>query len=154
MWSIPLAVIGLMLVRGICSFFSDYLLAWVANNMLLGIRREMFERLLGLSDAEFKRGETGRLLNRFTIDAGNVTSSATSVIHVVVRETLVVVALLCVLLYMSWQLTLIVLVMLTLQILISRIFICSMRRISRDTVNINAELTHVFGDGIYRHHHN
>src|SRR5690606_23111736 len=45
-WSIPLAVIGLMLLRGICSYASSYLLAWVANNMLLGLRREMFERLL------------------------------------------------------------------------------------------------------------
>ena len=147
-WSIPLAVIGLMLIRGICSFFSDYLLAWVANNVLLGLRREMFERLLGLPDAEFKRGETGRLLNRFTIDAGNVASSATTVITVLVRETLVVVALLCVLLYMSWQLTLIVLVMLPLSVAISRIFIRRLRRINRDTVNMNAELTHVVGEGI------
>src|SRR3546814_1248760 len=103
MWSIPLAVIGLMLVRGICSFFSDYLLAWVANNMLLGIRREMFERLLGLYDAEFKRGETGRLLNRITIDAGNVTSSATSVITVDVRAHLLVVGLMCAMLVTDWQ---------------------------------------------------
>src|SRR3546814_15775891 len=101
----------------------------------------MFERLLGLSDAEFKRGETGRLLNRFTIDAGNVTSSATSVVTVVVRETLVVVALLCVLLYMSWQLTLIVLVMLPVSSLIIRIFVKRLRRINRETIGMNAELT-------------
>src|SRR3546814_3055148 len=44
-WSIPLAVVGLMLLRGICSYASTYLLAWVANNMLLGLRKEMFTRL-------------------------------------------------------------------------------------------------------------
>ena len=70
--------------------------------MLLGMRRDMFERLLGLPDADFKTGDTGRLLNRFTIDAGNVTGYATDVISVLVRETLVVIALICVLLYMSW----------------------------------------------------
>ena len=90
---------------GVCNFFSDYLLAWVANNVLLGMRRDMFERLLGLPDADFKTGDTGRLLNRFTIDAGNVTGYATDVISVLVRETLVVIALICVLLYMSWVLT-------------------------------------------------
>src|SRR5690606_15623176 len=73
MWSIPLAVIGLMLLRGLASFTSNYLLAWVANNMLLGLRKDMFERLLGLPDEDFKRGDTGRLMNRFTIDAGTVT---------------------------------------------------------------------------------
>ncbi len=55
-WSIPLAVVGLMFLRGVCSYGSTYLLAWVANNMLLSLRKEMFQRLLGLSDENFKRG--------------------------------------------------------------------------------------------------
>ena len=147
-WAIPAAVIGLMLVRGLCTFSSNYVLAWVANNMLLGIRREMFERLLGLPDSEFRRGDTGRLLNRFTIDAGNVTGLATEVITVIIRETMIVVALLAVLLYMSWQLTLIVLIMLPLSVYVSRIFIKRLRRINRDTINMNAELTRVVGEAI------
>ncbi|CAM5414943.1 lipid A export permease/ATP-binding protein MsbA [Eoetvoesiella caeni] len=147
-WSIPLAVVGLMLLRGICTFGSSYVLAWIANNMLLGIRREMFERLLGLPDEEFRRGDTGRLLNRFTIDANNVTNLATEVITVLVRETLIVVALLAVLLYMSWQLTLIVVVMLPLSVFVSRIFIKRLRRINRDTISMNAELTRVVGEAI------
>ncbi|OZI65748.1 lipid A export permease/ATP-binding protein MsbA [Bordetella genomosp. 1] len=148
MWSIPLAVVGLIMARGICNFFSDYLLAWVANNVLLGIRRDMFNRLLGLPDADFKRGDTGRLLNRFTIDAGNVTGYATDVITVLVRETLVVIALICVLLYMSWMLTLIILVMLPVSVLIARSFIRRLRKINRETVNMNAELTRVVSEGI------
>ncbi len=147
-WSIPLAVVALFLLRGVCTFASSYVLAWIANNMLLGMRKEMFERLLGLPDEEFRRGDTGRLLNRFTIDAGNVTTLATEVITVIVRETLIVVALLCVLLYMSWQLTLIVLIMLPFSTSVSRIFIKRLRRINRDTVNMNAELTHVVGESI------
>ncbi|OZI47070.1 lipid A export permease/ATP-binding protein MsbA [Bordetella genomosp. 4] len=147
-WAIPLAVVGLIFLRGVCNFFSDYLLAWVANNVLLGMRRDMFERLLGLPDADFKRGDTGRLLNRFTIDAGNVTGYATDVITVLVRETLVVIALICVLLYMSWMLTLIILVMLPVSVLIARAFIRRLRRINRETVNMNAELTRVASEGI------
>lgn len=147
-WALPLAVVGLISLRGICNFFSDYLLAWVANNLLLGMRRDMFERLLGLPDEVFKRGDTGRLLNRFTIDAGNVTGYATDVLTVLVRETLVVIALICVLLYMSWLLTLIILIMLPVSTLIARGFIKRLRRINRETVNMNAELTRVVGEGI------
>lgn len=147
-WSIPLAVVGLMLLRGLCSYGSSYLLAWVANNMLLALRKEMFQRLLGLSDENFKRGDSGRLLNRFTIDAGTVTGLATEVITVVVRESLVVVALLAVLLYMSWQLTLIVLVMLPISTFIARLFIRRLRRINRETISMNAELTRVVREGI------
>jgi len=148
MWSIPLAVVGLMLLRGLCTFASSYVLAWIANNMLLGIRGEMFDRLLGLPDEEFKRGDTGRLLNRFTIDASNVTDLATEVITVIVRETLIVIALLAVLLYMSWQLTLIVFLVLPFSVYVSRIFIKRLRRINRDTIGMNAELTRVVGEAI------
>ena len=148
MWSIPLAVVGLMFLRGVCTFSSTYVFAWVANNMLLGIRKEMFDRLLHLPDTEFRKGDTGRLLNRFTIDAGNVTGLATDVITVLVRETLIVVSLFVVLIYMSWQLTLIVLLVLPLSVYVSRIFIKRLRRINRDTINMNAELTHVVGESI------
>jgi len=147
-WQIPLALIGLVLVRGLCSFASGYLLAWVANNMLLGIRRDMFERLLRLPDASFKHGDRGRLLNRFTIDASNITGLATEVITTIVRESLVVVALLGVLLYLSWQLSLIVLVVLPLSVLVARVFVRRLRSINRDTIGMNAELTRAVREGI------
>lgn len=147
-WQVPLAIVGLVLLRGICSFFSDYLLAWVANNMLLGLRADMFERLLALPDDEFKRGDSGRLLNRFTVDAGNITSTATSVMTVLVRETLVVLSLLGVLFYMSWQLTLIILVIMPTSVFITRIFMRRMRRINRETISTNAKLTEVVAEGI------
>ena len=147
-WQVPLVIVGLILFRGVCNFFSDYLLAWVANNVLLGVRRDMFEKLLTMPDSEFKKGDTGRLLNRFTVDAGNVTSYATEVLTVIVRETLVVIAMIGVLLYMSWELTLIILVTMPISVMISRSFIARMRRINQDTVNMNAELTRVVSEGI------
>lgn len=147
-WQVPIAIIGLIFLRGVCNFFSDYLLAWVANNVLLGVRRDMFEKLLSMPDSEFKKGDSGRLLNRFTVDAGNVTGYATEVLTVVVRESLVVIAMIGVLLYMSWGLTLIILITMPISVLISRSFIKRLRRINRDTVNMNAELTRVVGEGI------
>ena len=147
-WQVPLAIIGLIFLRGLCNFFSDYLLAWVANNVLLRVRGEMFEKLLSLPDSEFKKGDSGRLLNRFTVDAGNVTGYATDVLTVLVRESLIVLAMICVLLYMSWKLTLIIIVAMPVSVLISQTFIKRLRRINRDTVNMNAELTRVVSEGI------
>lgn len=147
-WIFPSLVIAMIAVRGVLSFFSDYLLAWVANNVLLGLRRDMFERLLGLPDEAFRAGENGRLLNRFTIDAGNVTGYATSVMTVLIRESLIVLSMIAVLFYMSWQLSLIVLVMMPVAVQVSRVFIRRLRHINRDTVNMNAELTHVVSETI------
>lgn len=147
-WQVPLAIVTLILLRGICSFFSDYLLAWVANNMLLGLRKDMFERLLSMPDNDFKKGDSGRLMNRFTVDAGNITSTATSVVTVLVRESLVVLSLLGVLFYMSWQLALIILVIMPTSVFVTRIFMRRLRRINRETISTNARLTEVVSEGI------
>jgi subfamily B ATP-binding cassette protein MsbA len=77
-----------------------------------------------------------------------VTGYATEVLTVIVRESLVVIAMIGVLLYMSWELTLIILVTMPISVLISRSFIARMRRINQDTVNMNAELTRVVSEGI------
>jgi ATP-binding cassette, subfamily B, bacterial MsbA len=147
-WQIPLAIVGLVLLRGLCAFVSDYLLAWVANHMLVGLRRDMFDRLLSLPDDEFKRGDSGRLMNRFTVDAGNITFTATSIVTVLVRETLVVISLLAVLFYMSWQLTIIILVVMPTSVFISRLFMKRLRRINRETISSNAGLADVVSEGI------
>jgi subfamily B ATP-binding cassette protein MsbA len=147
-WLIPLAIVGLVFLRSLCAFTSDYLLAWVANKMLLGLRGDMFNCLLSLPDDEFKRGDSGRLLNRFTVDAGNITSAATSVITVLVRETMVVIALIAVLFYMSWQLTLIILVVMPSSIFITKLFMKRLRRINRANITSNAKLAEVVSEGI------
>lgn len=147
-WLLPLSVVGIMFVRGIASYASNYLLALVANNMLRNLRTEMFQSLLALPDSRFKQGDTGRLLNRFTIDAGTLTTVATEVITVLVREALTVVALIIVLLYMSWQLTLIVFTMLPLTYFAARITSRRLRKINRGALDMNAELTRVVGESI------
>lgn len=147
-WQVPLAIVGLIFARGVCNFFSDYLLAWAANNVLLGVRRDMFEKLLTMPDSEFKKGDSGRLLNRFTVDAGNVTSFATDVLTTLVRESMVVIAMIAVLLYMSWQLTLIIIVTMPISVVISKIFTNRLRRINRETITMNAELTRTVNEGI------
>lgn len=148
MWLLPLSVVGIMIVRGIASYASNYLLALVANNMLRNLRQEMFDRLLSTPDSKFKEGDSGRLLNRFTIDAGTLTNVATEVITVLVREVLTVVALIAVLLYMSWQLTLIVFVMLPVAYAAARIISKRLRGINRGALDMNAELTRVVGETI------
>lgn len=147
-WSIPLAVVGLIFLRGITTYASTYVFAWVANKMLLTLRGDMFARLLSLPDEEFKRGDTGRLLNRFTVDAGVMTGVATEVVTVIVREVLTVVAMLAVLLYMSWQLTVIVFLVMPASVFVAKLVSRRLRRINRDTVNMNAELTRVVGEAI------
>ncbi len=147
-WMIPLAIVGIFLVRGVLTFLSDYLMAWAANRVLADLRCEMFDRLLRLPDSYFKRMGSSVLLNRFVVDANSVMQLATEVITVLVRETLIVVSLVGVLLYLSWQMTLIALVAFPLSTIIMRSISKRIRRINRETIAMNGELTRVVSEAI------
>lgn len=140
-WLMPLAIIGLMLVRGVFNFCGEYLMAWVSNKVLFGIRSEMFDRLLHMPDTEFQKGDSGRLLNRFTVDASTVTQHAAEIVTNLVREVFVVLALVGLLLYLSWELTLIILVIFPFSVLVGAYFAKRLRVINRRTLDMNANLT-------------
>ncbi|WP_432784568.1 Lipid A export ATP-binding/permease protein MsbA [Oligella sp. MSHR50489EDL] len=147
-WLIPLAIVGLMLTRGVFNFFGEYLMAWVANKVLFGMRKEMFDSLLHMPDTEFQKGDSGRLLNRFTVDAGNVTQHAAEVVTNLVREVFVVIAMLALLLYLSWELTLIILVIFPFSVVVGGYFAKRLRTINRRTLDMNATLTSTVKEGI------
>lgn len=147
-WLIPLAIIGLMFIRGVFNFFGEYLMAWVANKVLFRMRKEMFDSLLHMPDTVFQKGDSGRLLNRFTVDAGNVTQHAAEVVTNLVREVFVVLAMLALLLYLSWELTLIILVIFPFSVLVGGYFAKRLRTINRRTLDMNAVLTSTVKEGI------
>ena len=147
-WMMPLAMIILMFVRGVFNFGGEYLMAWVSNKVLFGVRGEMFSSLLHMPDTEFQKGESGRLLNRFTVDAGNVTQLAAEIVTNLVREVFVVIALVCLLLYLSWQLTLIILLIFPFSVLVGGYFAKRLRTINRRTLDMNASLTATVKEGI------
>ena len=147
-WLMPLSIIGLMLIRGVFNFCGEYLMAWVSNKVLFGVRAEMFQSLLYMPDTEFQKGDSGRLLNRFTVDAGNVTQLAAEIVTNLVREVFVVIALVGLLLYLSWQLTLIIVLIFPFSVLVGSYFSKRLRTINRRTLDMNASLTATVREGI------
>lgn len=145
---IPVAVVILMLIRGVANFGGGYLMAYVANKVLFTLRKDMFASLVLLPDTEFNKGDSGRLLNRFTVDATHVTQNATEVITTVVKEISVIVGILFLLLFLSWQLTLIIIVVFPPSILVGRFFARRLRKINRQNIDVNAVLTQIIREGI------
>src|SRR5713101_4953377 len=46
LWVVPVAIIGIFLLRGMCTFTTNYMLSWVSNKMLNDLRAKMFRRIL------------------------------------------------------------------------------------------------------------
>lgn len=44
----PLAVIGLIVLRGISNFISSYCLSWVSGKVVMNMRRRLFSHIMGM----------------------------------------------------------------------------------------------------------
>lgn len=100
-------VMGLVCVRGISAFLSDYFMSWVGSHVVMKLQRQVFTHMMGMPMAFFDKHNTGNLLSKVTYDAGQVSSAASSTLVSLIREGITVVGLLGMMFYHSWQLSLI-----------------------------------------------
>ena len=131
LWAVPAAVIGLTVVRGAAGFVAQYGMAWAANRGVLEMRNTMFARLLDAEPALFSRSTASSLTHTLTFEVQNGANQLVYTLQSLVRDSLTTVAMLAVLLYLNWQLTLVVAVMLPAVAMVMRYY---SRRLHRFTV--------------------
>lgn len=129
----PVAIIGIFLVRGILGYLSSYAFAWVSNRVITDLRSRMFERLVRLPASYHLSHPSSVPLTKIASDVTGVSSAATTVLTVVVRDSLAVIGLTAWLLYLNWQLTLVSLVIIPLAGLVMHRFSSRLRKLSRAT---------------------
>jgi subfamily B ATP-binding cassette protein MsbA len=145
---LPLAIIAVFLVSGIASFTSGYSSKWVSNKVILDLRREMFAKVLRLPPAFFDEVPTAQLVARFTFDVNNLAEASTSVLTVLVRDSVTIAALLAVLLWSNWKLTLIAFVVIPPIAIVVRAFSRRLRVMSRESQNAVGGIAEVLDEAI------
>ncbi|MEW6645666.1 MAG: lipid A export permease/ATP-binding protein MsbA [Pseudomonadota bacterium] len=105
-WAPPVMVL-LFLFSGLASYGSSMGMQWVARRVIQTLRGEMFRHLLRLPVAYFDSVASGTLISKLIYDVEQVSSASTDAISTLVRDTLTVIALLGWMLYLNWQLALI-----------------------------------------------
>lgn len=111
LWVVPLALLGLFLVRGIASFTANYALAWSINRCILQLRTALFDRLLNASPGLFGRQSASSLTNTVVYETQQGAGQLGSAILGIVKDGLTIAALLAYLLWLNWALTLMVLLL-------------------------------------------
>lgn len=135
-WNIyaaPLALIGVTLGFAICTVMSTVLMAKVSQAVLVKLRMQLFESILHWPDAEYQRNTTGRISSKFVNEATMALSGAAQSFIVLVRDSIQVVALLSVLFWYDWQLTLVTFVIIPGLALTLRTISRRIRKIMRES---------------------
>jgi subfamily B ATP-binding cassette protein MsbA len=91
---LPLAVIGLFLIRGIGGFLSTYFISWVGRQVIARLRYEVFQHLLRLPSQYYDQNSSGTVISKLTFNIEQVAVSASSALTSLVRDGLLVILLL------------------------------------------------------------
>ena len=134
-------VVGMIILRGVTNFISNYCLAWVSGKVVMTMRRRLFKHLMFMPVSFFDRNSTGKLLSRITYDSEMIASSSSGSLITIVREGAYIISLLAVMFYTSWELTLVLFVIgpiiAVLITIVSKIF----RKLSKNLQDSMGELT-------------
>ena len=145
---LPLAIIGIFMLRGIAGFLASYGMSWVSNRVITDLRQLMFERLMRLPASYFDAHASSVPATRIAYDVNGVAAAATSTLTVLIRDSLSVIGLVGWLLYLNWKLTLVSLAVIPLTGLVVRAFSRRLRWLSLAAQDGMAQMNEVLQESI------
>ena len=134
---VPLALIGIFLVRVIGAFASGYGMSVISRNVIRELRKEMFSRLVALPKAFYDKATTGELISKFAYDVEQVANSTTKAITVFIRDVLTVIALISWMFYLDTKLAL---VFITIAPIVAILIVTVSRRFRKISENIQVSM--------------
>ncbi|EKO4003464.1 lipid A ABC transporter ATP-binding protein/permease MsbA [Vibrio fluvialis] len=138
--TLPFIILGLMFLRGLSGFVSSYCLSWVSGNVVMLMRRRIFNQFMHMPVSFFDRESTGGLLSRITYDTEQVAGATSKALVSIVREGASIIGLLVLMFWNSWQLSLVLLVVAPIVALGIRVVSKRFRKISK---NMQTTMGHV-----------
>jgi subfamily B ATP-binding cassette protein MsbA len=142
MW-VPLAVVGLFILRGLGDFTQTYFMGYVGRRVVARLRSQVFQRILELPIAFFDRNSSATLLSRLTFNTEQIGQATTDSVVVLIRTTLTIVACITLVLWFNLRLGLLALTMGPLVAWLVSIINRKFRRYSRRIQDSMGDVTRV-----------
>ena len=106
LWMVPVFIIGLFFIRGVAQFAGQYALSRIANEGMLRLRKDLFERVQVAQMGLFAKQSASALSNTVVYEVQTGATQLVQAFLAISRDGFTLIALLAYLLYLNWQLTL------------------------------------------------
>lgn len=100
-------VVPIFFMRGVFNFMGTYTLSWIGNKVVMQLRQELFSKYLHLPVSYHDQNSSGLLISKVIYDTEQVSNAAGKALLTLVREGALVIGLLGLMFYQSWQLSLV-----------------------------------------------
>ena len=142
-WMVPISLIGLFAVRGVSLFIGQVAVAKATNHGMLKLRLAMFARLQDADLSLYKSQNASSLGNTLVHEVNNGSQLLVNSCMSMLRDSLTLVALVGYLLYLNWQLSLIVALLLPSVALLMKVMSKRLYGLTRNNQAATDELAYV-----------
>jgi ATP-binding cassette, subfamily B, bacterial len=135
--SLAIAAVGLL--DGLARYLQSWMSARVGQGLMFNLRTQVFRHFQKQSLAFFTRSQTGSLVSRLNTDVVGAQQAVTSLLSQTLAVILTVVFSLAALFALSWQITLLALVLVPLFVLPGKFIGRRLQRLAREGMQLDAE---------------
>jgi ATP-binding cassette subfamily B protein len=140
---LALLAAGVSLLDAALSFLQRFIATRIGENMLLDMRMRVFNHIQKMSLAFFTRTRTGALVSRLNTDVAGISSSFTDILSNLVGNFITTVLVLIAMFSLSWQLTLIALLLIPLFIFPARFVGNKLQELTRESYNLTSDMNNI-----------
>jgi ATP-binding cassette subfamily B protein len=134
------AVAAVAIFDAVLGFVIRWFSARIGEGLIYDLRTQVFDHVQRQPIAFFTRAQTGSLVSRLDGDVVGAQQAITSTLSGVLSNLLSLVVILIALFYLSWQVSVIALILIPLFILPARLVGRRMQRLTRESMQLNAEM--------------
>ncbi len=145
---IPFAIIGIFVIRGVATFLSTFFMGWVGRNVVMNFRQEMFLHLLKLPTSYYDRNTSGEILSKITYNVEQVANASSDALTTLVRESFTIIAIIAVMLSISWRLTVLFFITIPIMIGVMQVVSKRVRGVSTRIQDSMGNVTHAAEEAI------
>ncbi|WP_028919065.1 lipid A export permease/ATP-binding protein MsbA [Pseudoxanthomonas suwonensis] len=102
---LPLAIVGLFVLRSLATFVTDYGMARTGRSVVRDLREQVLAKYLRLPSAHFDSESTPVMVSRLNFDTEQVTQASSEALKTLVTDSLTIVGLLGLMLWASVKVT-------------------------------------------------
>ena len=122
LYLIPLGIILILTLKGISTFFVKIISIKISLNIAENIQVSMAKKILNLDIASISEKHSGRFISNFVVDIHIFLSTISNIVINSIKESLTLIALLSVMIYHDWKLSIVALTVLPIAAFCSKKF--------------------------------
>ena len=151
LWVVPVSLVLLFGLRGICSFVAQVAMTRITSQGLVVLRKAMFDKLLDARLALFAGQSSSALANTLVYEVQSGSSLLVSALMNLTRNSLTLLALVAYLMYLNWKLTMIVVCLFPAVAYVMRKLSRRLYRVTRNSQEATDRLAYVVEENVLAH---